>query len=53
MRGQVDSLNLGVAASLVLYEILDQREASSVSDSADSLDVLAVTDVPEVAEVSE
>ncbi len=29
MRGEVDSLNLGVAASLVLYEVLDQRERSS------------------------
>ncbi|MBT5774113.1 MAG: RNA methyltransferase [Dehalococcoidia bacterium] len=62
MRGQVDSLNLGVAASLVLYEILDQREASSASGApetssalnvSDSPDVSAVTDVPEVAEVSE
>jgi len=56
MRGQVDSLNLGVAASLVLYEILDQREAASASgapDVSDASDVSPVTDVPEVAEVSE
>ncbi len=29
MRGHTDSLNLGVATSLVLYEILHQREANS------------------------
>ncbi len=28
MRGSVDSLNLGVAASLVAYEVMHQREAS-------------------------
>lgn len=28
MHGQVDSLNLGVAASLVLYEVLHQRQAA-------------------------
>ena len=50
MRGQVDSLNLGVAASLVLYEVLDQREISSASDISD---VSAAPSVPEVAEVSE
>jgi TrmH family RNA methyltransferase len=31
MRGTVDSLNLGVAASLVLYEVLHQREIAAVS----------------------
>jgi RNA methyltransferase, TrmH family len=31
MRGSVDSLNLGVAASLVLYELMHQREAGATS----------------------
>jgi len=30
MRGSVDSLNLGVAASLVLYAVLEERERGSV-----------------------
>ena len=30
MRGAVDSLNLGVAASLVLYEVLHQRETAAL-----------------------
>lgn len=32
MRGQVDSLNLGVAASLVLYEVLHQREVAEAPE---------------------
>jgi TrmH family RNA methyltransferase len=47
MRGQVDSLNLGVAASLVLYEILDQREIPSAPDAPDA------SAVPDVCEISE
>jgi len=42
MRGQVDSLNLAVAASLVLYEVLDQRERTRA--------LLDVTDVAAVFE---
>lgn len=35
MRGSVDSLNLGVAASLVLYEVMHQREAATVASTSE------------------
>lgn len=36
MQGSVDSLNLGVATSLVLYEVMHQREAQSATTPAAS-----------------
>ncbi|MDA0352385.1 MAG: RNA methyltransferase [Chloroflexi bacterium] len=41
MRGSVDSLNLGVAASLALYEVLHQREATADTETG-----APVTEVP-------
>jgi TrmH family RNA methyltransferase len=35
MRGSVDSLNLGVAASLVLYEVMHQRESGTVASTSE------------------
>jgi tRNA C32,U32 (ribose-2'-O)-methylase TrmJ len=37
MRGAVDSLNLGVAASLVLYEALHQRETAAAPPASEDV----------------